>query len=103
EHLTDDVVRRNELQLTVILLDEAPDALDHRAGTTIVGLDVVENRAQLSRVDSSVLQHALRGSGVREDGRQRLVDLVRQRRRQLAHDRNSPEVRELTPPPLLEP
>ena len=53
-----------------------------------------------SRSGDGVLEEQLRRLGVAQDRPERLVDLVRQRRGELAHHRDAPRVRDLLPQPL---
>ena len=76
---------------------EAPD--DVRGALIVVG-DGAEALADLGKVGGIVRKKPLRRPRVRENGRQRLIDLVRQRHRQLPGERHAIEVRQRAP--LLE-
>ena len=71
-------------------------AVDDLARAFVVRADVRENRADLIEIRRGVLQEELGRLGVAQDRRERLIDLMRQSRRELAHHRDAPRVRDLS-------
>ena len=70
------------------------------AGAFVVRADVRKNRADLVEIRRGVLQEQLRRLRVAQDRAERLIDLMRQPRRELAHHRDAPRVRDLLPEQL---
>ena len=97
EHVRHQVVRHDPVHLGLILPDERSHALDDCTRTPVVRNDVIGNGADLHPVEVVASHHALRRPGVRENRRQRLVQLVRQCPRELAEQGHPAKVRELVP------
>ena len=76
-------------------LEQGAHALDDPARPLVVGADVGENGADLVEIRRGLLQVHLRRLGVAQNRRERLIDLVRQPRREVAHHRDPPRVRDL--------
>ena len=98
-HFADDVVDVERQVLEGALLEQNPQSLDDLGRTLVVGHDVVEDLAQLLEIRRVGLQVLLGDFRVVENRRQGLVELVRQRRRQLAHGRDAADVRQLLTEP----
>ena len=81
-------------------LEQPAHAVDDVARALVVVADVGKNRADFVEVRRWVLQEELRRLRVAQDRRERLIDLVRQRRRELAHHRDAPRVGDLLPEAL---
>src|SRR5439155_9482280 len=78
-------------------LERAANPRDHRAGSLAVTGDVPNRLAHFLDVDISDGEHALDGLGVAHDRAKRLVDLVGDRRRQLARQGGTADADELMP------
>ena len=78
-------------------LEQAAHAVDDLARPLVVGADIGENGADFVEIRRWVLQVHLRRLGVPQNRRQRLIDLVRQPRGELAHHRDTPRVCDLLP------
>ena len=65
--------------------EQGAHPVDDLARAPIVLADVVDDRADLVEVRRRMLHEQRRRLGIAQDGAERLVDLVRQRRRELAH------------------
>ena len=63
---------------------ERAEAADHFGGAMVLGDDVAADLAKLDKVRSVAPQHGLGGLGVGKDRRQRLVELMGDRGRELA-------------------
>ncbi|OMP13548.1 hypothetical protein COLO4_01442, partial [Corchorus olitorius] len=85
----DDVAQVGFAPLRLAAFNETANALDDGAGTHGLGGGLFQHRDQLFRRAPPRLQAADRTHAVIVDGRQRLVQLVRQRRRHLAHCRQA--------------
>ena len=72
--------------------EQGAHPVDHVAGTAIVLADVVDDRADLVEVGRGMLDEERRRLGIAQDGAERLIDLVRERGGELAHDRDAPDV-----------
>ena len=97
EHLADDVVDRQRLRSVPPFLTRLRTRSITSPRAQIVLRDVLKNLAQLGRRGTVGFQQMLRGARVREDRGEWLLHLVRQGGRQLAHDRDPSQVRELEP------
>src|SRR5438552_1115195 len=103
-HFADDVVDVERQVFERAPLEQNPQSLDDLRRTLVVGHDVVDDLAQLLEIRRVGLQVLLGDFRVVENRRQGLVELVRQRRRQLAHGRDAADVRQLlTEPSRLAP
>ena len=68
--------------LRILLLEERPQALDHRGRAPIVLHDVVDDLRDLVEPRRRLREESLRSLGVAQDRRQRLIELVGERSRQ---------------------
>ena len=64
-------------------------------GAPVVRSDILQNFAQLGRVDVADVKHTLGGMGIGEDRRHGLLHLMGQRRRQLTHQSHASQVGKL--------
>ena len=78
-------------------LEQSAHPVDDGARALVVLADVGKNGADFVEVRRCVLQEQLRRLRVAQDRAERLIDLVRQRRRELAHHRDAAHVRDLLP------
>ena len=83
-----------------VALEQTAHAVDDVARSLVVGADIGENGADFVEVRRWVLQEHLRRLGVPQNCCERLIDLVRQPRGELAHHRDTPRVRDLLPQEL---
>ncbi len=99
----DDRVEVERLHLHLAFAGEPPHALNHLARPPVVAPDVAENLAHLLELSVSRREQHLGGLGVGEDRAEGLIDLVRDRGRELPHRRQARRLRELllAPPVLL--
>ena len=81
---------------TSVFLSTLPHASDHLARSLVIADDVVETRSQLLEIRLRARQQALRRLRVDEDAGQRLAQLVRERRGELAHAGDAVEMSNLT-------
>ena len=86
--------------LEVALLEEQAQSLDHVGRALVVGDDVVQDLAHLHDVDHLGGKEALGHLGVVQDRRQRLIQLMGQRRGELPQGGDATDVRHLLPEPL---
>jgi hypothetical protein len=77
-------------------LEQFPHAVDHLARPAIVPDDVVDTRSQLLEIRLRARQEPVRRLRVGENRRQRLAQLVRERRGQLTHAGDPVEMGELS-------
>ena len=101
--LSCDVVHVHCLGAQFVIGEQAPHPADDLARTTIVAPDVLDNRAQLRQIDRVGVEQQPRGLGIAQDRPERLVELVCERRGELAHGGASIEVGDLREvPPRFE-
>ena len=99
QYIPDHVVQVQRPQLERPLAHEGPQPFDDLRGVTAFVLDVAECLVQFRTfgVPCAVLCEPHAGARVREDSREWLLDLVHDRCRQLAHQRQSSGVGQLQP------
>ena len=95
DRVRDQVIERYRQPHEVGLLEQPPRTADHLGRPPVVADDVLETGPELAQVRLQPGQQPAPCLGVGEDRRQRLGQLVRERRRQLAHARNPVEMGEL--------
>ena len=93
--VADHVAQSSRRVLHFALLQQRPQAPDHFAGALVVLDDVGQDLAHFVEVGRLTGHEALRGLGVAQDAHERLVDLVRERARELAQRRHARQMREL--------
>ena len=81
-------------------LEQRPHPVDNGARTPVVLDDVGKDRPNLVEVRRCTLQEQLRRLGIAQDRAERLIDLVCQCGRKLAHHRHAADVRDLLPQEL---
>src|SRR5262249_60492404 len=77
------------------LFDQRPHPLDDLAGTTVVLDNVFENLLHFLQIRGIGGQEALGRLRITQNGRERLIQLMRQRRGELPHGGDARDVREL--------
>ena len=82
------------------LAQQLAQALNHLIDAVFVGDDLVENPAHRRQIDRIAGEQSPRRLRMTADARQRLIQLVRQRGRQLVHRRHTRDLRELVAAPL---
>src|SRR3954447_13614628 len=92
---TDHPVEVDFLRLEGRALEQAAQAPDYLAGALIVAPDVGQNFLQFVDVERRRIHHQRGGLGVDEDGAQRLIELVCDRRGQFSRYGIAVDVREL--------
>ena len=85
EHFFNQAVDGKRLQAGFPVLEQGSQSPDDLARPLVFAHDVRENLAGLGEIGRLLREETLRRLGVGEDDGQRLVQLVRERARQLAH------------------
>ena len=80
------------------LSDEAAQALDHLTGAFALARDLLQGFAHQRLIRVAAAEHAQTGRGMADDGRQRLIDLVRKAGRHLAERGQPGGVRQVIEP-----
>ncbi len=93
--LAHDAPQVNRTELQIFFLDQRAHAPDDFAGSVVILDDVVENFTNFFDIYCFIGQEALGGLRVAQDSRKRLIQLVRERSRQLSHGRDAHHMREL--------
>ena len=94
DHVLNEGIDVERSLVRVVLFEEGPQAVDHIDGSLVVGHDVGDDLAKILGIDAAVDQ-SLGDLRVTQDGRERLVQLVGDRRRQLTHRRHATHVGEV--------
>ena len=87
-------------RIEVLPLEQPAHPVDYGARTLVVLADVGEDRADLVEVGRFILHEKLRSLRVAQDRAERLINLMRQRRGELAHHRDAADVSDLLPQDL---
>src|SRR5688572_14092233 len=82
-------------ELDFLLFHECAQLVDHLASPPVVLHDVLKYLAYLFQVGRVGVEKALRRLGVTENGGERLVQLMGQRRREFSHRRDASDVGQL--------
>ena len=99
-HFTHDLVQVERHALEVALLEQRAQPVDHRAGSFLVLDDVADDLRDLHEIHGLGREQTLRRLGVAQDRRQRLAQVVRERRGELSNGRDPADVRQLLSQPL---
>ena len=99
-HIADKRAHVEPFRVERLPLEQPAHAIDDVASAFVVRADVRKNRADLIEIRRGVLQEQLGRLRVAQDRRERLIDLMCQPRRELAHHRDAPRVRDLLPEQL---
>ena len=91
----DEAVEVEKLGSMLALAQQSAQAADDLAGAVVLLHDVVQHFAQLGEIGLRHRQHAAARLGVGEDRGERLIDLMRDRARKLAQERDPHQMREL--------
>ena len=97
-HVGHELVDVERLSFRLAIAKQIPKAVNHLPGPSGIAADVAKNLAELDT--GSLLEEPASRLGVHRDGRQRLVELVGERGRQLAQGGDPQRMRQLLALPM---
>ncbi len=95
QHVVHHVADTQRLERHVAGFQEVTQATNHLAGADVIGDDVFEDVSNVLKVYGFLGEQAFRRLRVAENGRERLIQLVRKGARELAEHGHSSQMRHL--------